>query len=159
VADRLAQLAAEHQVVVLCGTNAALLRQIETLDRASAGRVRGMPFTPHVDLLLEAWDLVVSKAGGLTCSEALAKHTPLVVFRPTPGQEVKNTEFLESAGAARHVDTIDDVAAAVGELLDDRDAADRMREVQARPASWHSAETYAGLQLSHVPDTLQRSAA
>src|SRR5206468_2908348 len=110
LAERLAALAPEPHVLVLCGTNDRLKRQIDALGPATGGRVTSMSFTPHVDLLLEAADLIVSKAGGLTCAEALVKHTPLVVFRPTPGQEVGNARYLEAGGAAVHADSLDTVA-------------------------------------------------
>ena len=143
LAERLMRLAAEPQVVVLCGTNAALLRQIEALGVASAGRVRALAFTPHVDLLLEAADLVVSKAGGLTCAEALVKHTPLVVFRPTPGQEVGNARYLEAGGAAVHADSLDTVAATVSRWLADPQALERARDNARRLARPRAAEDIA----------------
>src|ERR1044072_9980385 len=90
--------------------------------------VRAMGFTPHVDLLLEAADLLVSKAGGLTCAEALVKHTPLVVFRPTPGQEVGNARYLEAGGAAVHADSLDTVAATVSRWRQDPQALQRARD-------------------------------
>jgi len=93
-----------------------------------------MAFTSHVDLLLEAADLVVSKAGGLTCAEALIKHTPMVVFRPTPGQEVGNARFLESGGAAVHADSLDTVAVTVARWLADPAALERARASAARLA-------------------------
>src|SRR5262249_2372179 len=74
LADRLATLPEAPQVMVLCGTNARLRRQIDMLAGVHGGRLRSMAFTSHVDLLLEACDMVVSKAGGLTCAEALVKH-------------------------------------------------------------------------------------
>jgi UDP-N-acetylglucosamine:LPS N-acetylglucosamine transferase len=79
-------------------------------------------------MLLEACDLAVSKAGGLTCAEALVKHVPLVVFKPTPGQEVGNARFLEAGGAAIHADSLDTVAATVSRWLTDPEALRRARE-------------------------------
>ena len=102
-----------------------------------------MAFTTHVDQLLEAADLVVSKAGGLTCAEALVKHTPLVVFRPTPGQEVGNARWLEAGGAAVHADTLDTVAATVARWLADPAALARARESAARLARPQAAEDIA----------------
>ena len=39
-------------------------------------------------------DLLISKPGGLTVSEALICHVPLFLISPIPGQEEKNAEFL-----------------------------------------------------------------
>jgi len=150
MAARLAALAVEPQVVVLCGMNARLQRQMEALAESTHGRVRGMGFTPHVDLLLEAADLAVSKAGGLTCAEALIKGTPMVVFRPTPGQEVGNARYLEAGGAAVHVDALDSVAATVTRWLEDPQALQRARDSAARLARPRAAEDVAARVLESV---------
>jgi processive 1,2-diacylglycerol beta-glucosyltransferase len=150
LAERLAALQTAPQVLVLCGTNAALKKQVESLAAARTGRVRAMAFTPHVDLLLEAADMVVSKAGGLTCAEALVKHTPLVIFRPTPGQEVGNARWLEAGGAAVHADSLDTVAATVSRWLDDPAALARARENAARLARPQAANQIAARVLESV---------
>src|SRR5262249_13531379 len=140
LADRLAALPEAPQVMVLCGTNARLRRQIDTLAAIHGGRVHSMAFTPHVDLLLEACDMVVSKAGGLTCAEALVKHAPLVIFRPPPGQEVGNARWLEAGGAAVYADSIDTVAATVSRWISDAASLRRARENAAALARPYAAE-------------------
>jgi len=45
-------------------------------------------------------DVIVTKPGGLTTAEALAKKLPMVLIDPLPGQEELNAEFLERNGAA-----------------------------------------------------------
>jgi processive 1,2-diacylglycerol beta-glucosyltransferase len=150
VADRIAALPSAPSVVVVCGTNLRLRERVALGEGARTGRVRVFGFTNEVDVLLEACDVVVSKAGGLTCSEALVKRTPLVVFRPMPGQEVRNTEHLEREGAAIHADTIDDVASAVARLLVDHAAADRMRAAADRLAAPRAAETIARRVLEDI---------
>jgi len=151
LAGRLAALAQQPQVVVACGTNERMRRDVGALPEARSGRVHALGFSHDVDALLEASDVVVSKAGGLTCSEALIKRTPLVVFRPTPGQEVRNVQFLEAGGAAVHADSIDNVAATVSRWLADPRALERVRENAARLARPHAAETIARRVLEAVP--------
>ena len=143
LAERLTALPSGPQVLVVCGTNAVLKAKVESLAAARTGRVRAMAFTPHVDLLLEASDIVVSKAGGLTCAEALVKHTPLVIFRPTPGQEVGNARWLEAGGAAVHADSLDTVAATVSRWLDDPATLQRARDSAARLARPGAAQQIA----------------
>ncbi len=150
LAEKLAALASGPQVMVLCGTNESLKAKVEALPAAASGRVRAMGFTTHVDLLLEAADLIVSKAGGLTCSEALIKHTPLVVFKPTPGQEVENARFLEAGGAAVHADSLETVAATVARWLDDPEALRRAQENCARLAKPHAARDIATAVLASI---------
>ena len=119
LAERLASPAVDAQVLVVCGKNARLRDQIDQLPAGRTGRIRTFGFTQDVDVLLEACDVVVGKAGGLTCAEALAKRTPLVIFKPTPGQEVRNARHLEAGGAAVHADSADEVASTVKRWLDD----------------------------------------
>lgn len=158
LARTLAQLPSRPQLVVACGTNARLRRDVEALGRQHGGRVRALGFSNEVDVLLEAADVVVGKAGGLTCAEALVKRTPLVVFRPTPGQEVRNAQYLESGGAAVHADSIDNVATTVERWLADPAARERVRENAGRLARPEAAETIARRVLDAVPSRAARTA-
>jgi len=151
LAERLARLALEPLVVVACGMNPGLRAQVEALPAAREGKVRALGYTQEMHVLFEACDVVVSKAGGLTCAEALVKGTPLVVFRPTPGQEVRNAEYLESGGAAVHANSIDEVERAVGRWLADPEARARARAAAAALATPHAAERIARRVLEGVP--------
>jgi len=89
-------------------------------------------------LQLDAADLNVTKAGGLTCSESLAKQVPLVIFRPTPGQEERNSDHLLEAGAAIRCNNLPAAAWKIGALLDDPERLKRMQEAaraMARPSA------------------------
>jgi processive 1,2-diacylglycerol beta-glucosyltransferase len=61
--------------------------------------------------------VIATKAGGLTCSESLAMQTPMVVFRPTPGQEEKNSLALSVAGAAVRARTFEQVGSSIERIL------------------------------------------
>jgi processive 1,2-diacylglycerol beta-glucosyltransferase len=150
VAVRLSSLAARPAVLVMCGMNRRLRAKIDSLPEARAGLVRALGFTRDVDVLFEACDLAVGKAGGLTCAEALAKGIPLVIFKPTPGQEVRNARYLEAAGAAFHADSDAEVEEVVGRLLADDGARAQMRESAARIAAPHAAEIIARRVLADI---------
>lgn len=139
LASRLSGISPEPQLVVVCGTNSRMRDEVDRLPAARTGRMRTLGFTDEVDVLLEACDVMVSKAGGLTCSEALAKGVPTVIFKPTPGQEVRNAQYLESGGAAIHADTIDAVEAEVTRLILDPQANRAMRTAAQRLAAPHAA--------------------
>jgi processive 1,2-diacylglycerol beta-glucosyltransferase len=143
LSERLAGMDLDPQVVVVCGTNAALRDQIDRLPAGRTGRLRTLGYTHEVDVLLEACDVVVSKAGGLTCSEALIKRAPLVIYRPTPGQEVANATFLVRGGAAVHADSVEEVEATVRRWITDPAERARVRDAAGRLARPHAAETIA----------------
>ncbi|HTM56862.1 MAG TPA: glycosyltransferase [Candidatus Udaeobacter sp.] len=158
LAERLTALAARPRVVVVCGTNQRLFRELESRAAARAGRILPIGFTYEVDALLEACDVVVSKAGGLTCSEALIKRVPLVIYRPTPGQEVRNAAYLEQGGAAVLAESAAEVETTVSRWLGSPAERDRVREAAGKLAHPDAAERIARRVLEGVPQALERSA-
>jgi processive 1,2-diacylglycerol beta-glucosyltransferase len=127
LAERLLAIPSQPQVVVLAGRNEALRRRLGDLEQAGPGRVKVLGFTNEVDRWLDAADVNVTKAGGLTCSESLTKQVPLVIFRPTPGQEERNSEALTTAGAALRARTIEQVTESVERILSHPSLARSMR--------------------------------
>jgi len=157
LAERIAKLTAAPRVVVVCGTNRALRRQVSALPAARAGDVVALGYTAEVDALLEACDVLVSKAGGLTCSEALVKQAPLVVFRPTPGQEVANADYLVERGAAVRAASIDEVATSVERWLGDPAALERARAAATAIAKPDAAEIIAARVLGDARQAAGRA--
>src|SRR5207245_4203476 len=67
--------------------------------------------------LMAVSDLVLSKPGGLTSSEALAMGKPLFILNPIPGQEAANSDFLLERGAAAKVNRVEDLPYRLEKLL------------------------------------------
>ncbi|MCL6595930.1 MAG: hypothetical protein K6V73_06915 [Firmicutes bacterium] len=89
------------RVVLVAGRDRRLRRQGQEMARAWPGRLEVTGYTTEVPALMAASHLLVTKAGGLTVSEALAMRLPLMIYRPLPGQEQANVEFLVRHRAAR----------------------------------------------------------
>ncbi|MDO4731027.1 MAG: glycosyltransferase, partial [Clostridia bacterium] len=51
-------------------------------------------FTTEIEKYMKISDLIITKPGGLTVSEALACNLPMAIFDAIPGQEEENAEFL-----------------------------------------------------------------
>ena len=113
-------------VVIVGRSRSAEARAIECAARM-AYPVRVLRFVENVHEYMHAADLLVTKPGGLTSSEALAAGVPLLLFKPLPGQEERNTRFLVSGGAAVRAKKSDDLAQRVQMLLRDAERRDRMR--------------------------------
>ena len=62
-------------------------------------------------------DLIITKPGGLTTSEALALGKPLFILNPIPGQEAANSDFLLEHGAAAKVNRVEDLPFRIEQLL------------------------------------------
>lgn len=90
----------EFQLLVVCGKNEKLFRTLQLHNFPKNISARLYQFIPYIDKLMDAADVLITKAGGLTISEALAKHLPMIIFDPIPGQEGRNAEYLTERGAA-----------------------------------------------------------
>src|SRR5437879_13860085 len=67
--------------------------------------------------LMALADLIITKPGGLTSSEALALGKPLFILDPIPGQEAANSDFLLERGAAAKVNRIEDLPFRLEQLI------------------------------------------
>jgi len=72
--------------------------------------------------------LLVTKPGGLTSSEALAKGLPMIITNPIPGQEERNARYLLKAGVAEEAEDPDDIARLAQTLLHHPTRLKRMSE-------------------------------
>jgi processive 1,2-diacylglycerol beta-glucosyltransferase len=80
-------------------------------------RVDVYGFVDNVDVMMDASDCVVTKAGGLTVTEALAKKLPMIIVNYIPGQEEYNVNFLINNGLALYVTKTFSIGEAVYYLL------------------------------------------
>lgn len=144
---RLLQLQSAPQLIVLTANNRRLAARCEDLARNGDGerlRVLGWMGPEEMPKLLAAADLMVSKLGTMF-NEALATELPIIALKPPPGSERIQYRLLEEWQTGRAVRTLDEVCAAVTELLADpsklsamRDRARSRRKLDAarRIASW-----------------------
>lgn len=89
------------QIITVCGNNERLHDDIEHIDFIH--KVYNYGYTNQIGLLMDASDCIITKPGGLTVSEALAKRLPMILTKPIPGQEERNMDFLLNFGAAMKV--------------------------------------------------------
>ena len=102
------------QLAVVAGKNEALAEQL----RAHSWQIPTYiyDFVPLADLM-HAADIVATKAGGLTVSEALAAGKPLLIHGDPPGQEEGNLRFVQVHGAGLWVEDANAFASLVSNWL------------------------------------------
>ena len=100
LAERALRLPDAPQVVALAGRNAELLQRLQAAAARHPGKLFPLGFTTTVERVMTAADLVVTKPGGLSVSECLAKQKPMLLVSPIPGQEERNADYLLESGAA-----------------------------------------------------------
>jgi processive 1,2-diacylglycerol beta-glucosyltransferase len=109
------------RLVVVAGANERLKQEAEALAATIRTPVVVYGYVGNIHVMMDACDLVISKPGGLTTSEVLAKGRPLLVIDPIPGQEQRNCETVLEAGAAARLFEVEDAYFKVRSLLLDRE--------------------------------------
>ncbi|MCA9407160.1 MAG: hypothetical protein KC733_00580, partial [Candidatus Omnitrophica bacterium] len=105
------------QIIVLTGTNKKVLNEIKRLTTKTEKRILVYEFATNVDELMEISSIIITKPGGITTSECLAKGLPMLIVDPIPGQEMRNTDFLIKKGIGIRIDDTNDIGEEVEILL------------------------------------------
>ncbi|MDR0885895.1 MAG: glycosyltransferase [Clostridiales Family XIII bacterium] len=102
VIESIDDLPMDFQVMVVCGSNKDAKKKIDVM--VESGKLRKdyqvYGYVDNVDVMMDAADCIVTKPGGITSSEALAKGLPMIMINPIPGWEVRNAEFMLNNGIA-----------------------------------------------------------
>jgi len=118
IAARIAGRCPNACIVVLAGNNKGLLRRLAKLA-SRRPQIIPVSFTDRAHELVEVCSLMVTKAGGITTAECLAKGIPMLLLSPVPGQEAANARHLAAQGAAIVAGSAANVARHVERLLAD----------------------------------------
>ena len=127
------------QLVTITGRNEKLKELLSKIKPPDRHKIKVIGFTKEIDELMQAADLVVSKPGGLTTSEVLARGAVMVIVNPIPGQESRNSDYLLENGAAIKANNIATLGFKVNALLQDASRLDQLRANVRRIAKLHSA--------------------
>lgn len=100
--EKLTEIGLPLQFLVVCGNNKKQLLRVEQFAARYQGDciIKPFGFVSNVDVMMSAADCIISKPGGLTVSEALAKNLPMLLVDPVPGHEERNVDFLVNNGMA-----------------------------------------------------------
>ena len=100
------------QVVAISGKNKKMNKTFNDLvDKTnSSDRIKVLEYTDKVPELMAIANIVVTKAGGLTLTESLTSHLPIIIINPIPGQEEENAEVLVKNNAAIWIKKDDNIA-------------------------------------------------
>jgi processive 1,2-diacylglycerol beta-glucosyltransferase len=119
------------QIIVVCGHDRGLEEQVRARAARSPHRFQVFGYVDNVEELMTVSDVLITKAGAVTVSEALTKRLPMLIYRPIPGQEEGNTRFLLERGAALMCRTLPELRDALSTLLAHENRLVAMREVDA----------------------------
>lgn len=93
----IARMRKNEHLILICGSNENLYRQM-LAEHGDKGNVTVLRSVNNMPCYLKACDIVYTKPGGLTSTEAAVAGIPIVHTRPIPGCETKNRVFFRKNG-------------------------------------------------------------
>lgn len=142
------------QIIVTTGTNRKLIKWMEKTARTSSKKIIFYEYANNVDELMDVATLIVTKPGGMTTSESLAKGLPMVIVNPIPGQEMRNTDFLLNKGIGIRIDKTHDIGEEIDILLKSPERLAAMSKAAYENAKPHAAQDIARLILENCVGTI-----
>lgn len=138
--DLVVKMPAGSTVVAICGRNEKLYESLSDIDDP---RLRVLGFTKDVPIYMDAADLIVTKPGGLSSTEAANKHLPMVFINAVGGCEGKNFDFFLENGYATGSDEAEEVVTQAATLADAPERLDTMRQKLKEAFQYNSAQVIA----------------
>lgn len=147
-------------VVAVTGHNDRLRKKLETFREGLLGncktetvsRLEVLGFTDFMPQLMQAADVVITKAGGVSLAECLACGANILIYHPLPGQEQGNTAFLQQEDGVAAVTDISQL----DEYLESEmrvPLAERLHRQQARQKRYGHPE--AAKRIAELTDKLR----
>jgi processive 1,2-diacylglycerol beta-glucosyltransferase len=138
IVSLICRIPVSFQILIVCGTNKLLYTKFRIKKRYYRKPILVLGYAENMDEIMEIADVSITKPGGLTTAEALAKGLPMIIIRPIPGQEAKNAEFLLEENVALKARDEIEVAILLKELLSNPLKLEQMRRqtlLHGRPNS------------------------
>lgn len=137
ITDSILRQAPDAHPILLGGSNKTLKDRLR--ERYAPETATVLDFTTQVPLYMDACDLVFTKPGGLTSTEAAAKNTALIHTKPIPGCETENARYFSETGMSLTGADIDELVARAIVLANDSDAQEKMFRCQRTHVNAHAA--------------------
>lgn len=141
------------QLIVIAGTNVKLMEWLKQSKEKTDKKLVIYDYASNVDELMDAATLIITKPGGMTTSESLAKGLPMIIVNPIPGQEMHNTNFLIKKGIALRIDDVKDIVGELKALLNSPDRLSAMSKAAYEHGRPLAARDIADLVMSLPPQS------
>ncbi|MFQ5577148.1 MAG: glycosyltransferase [Anaerolineae bacterium] len=115
IARAIAATVCQAQMIIVAGRNAALQQTLSRIAWEIPTQIYG--FVNNMPELMGAADILVTKAGPGTLSEALIARLPLIISGYIPGQETGNVSYIQQHRAGLFVEDPPEIARLVNEWV------------------------------------------
>lgn len=93
------------QLIFCMGSNEKLIDKMKSDPLLDHPNVKILGYSSEINKLMDASDLLITKPGGMTCTEGQAKGIPMLFYKAIPGQEEKNCQYFVELGLAEVLDS------------------------------------------------------
>ncbi|UCG34818.1 MAG: glycosyltransferase [Candidatus Omnitrophota bacterium] len=128
VAKHLDDLEQNLQIITVCGRNKKAYDWLVNNRHEFKKPIFSFGYIDYVNKLMDFSDIIITKAGGITVSEALAKGLAMIITNPIPGQEERNVNYLLQKEAIMKVDGASQIKEAVKVLMEDKKSMYHLKE-------------------------------
>jgi processive 1,2-diacylglycerol beta-glucosyltransferase len=149
----LAELPVPHVAAVVGVRWPKLRLNLRQAVKKGPNKVLIIGYSRDVPRFMAAASCLISKAGGLTVSEALAAEVPLIIYRALPGQEEMNRDYLTGEGAALEARNISELGTMLCDVLRNEGLRLRMQEAAVRLKHPESASAAARLIVQYLEES------
>ncbi|MGL5346394.1 MAG: MGDG synthase family glycosyltransferase [Peptostreptococcaceae bacterium] len=128
--EELLNISRDFQILVITGRNEHLKEKIDKKLFATEQdkTICVLGFTDKMNDILASVDVLITKPGGLTTTEALLKDVPMIIPYYIPGQEEENLDFLSNCGAALRTTKKYTLSVLLKVLIDDPSRLDMLKK-------------------------------
>ena len=138
----------ELQEIIVTGANKKLYNSLKRKIKNYKKKILLLGYVDNVNELMDVSDIIITKPGGVTTAEVLAKHLPMIIVKPIPGQEANNAAYLTEKGAAIKIDNPRDINLVIEDLLANPQKLNKIRESITRITKPNASLDIAKLLLS-----------
>ena len=140
----------DMQIIAIAGKNEKMKNAFDKIvsEYNKSNNDIVFEYTSQVHEFMSISDLVVTKPGGLTTTESLASHLPMVIINPIPGQEEENAEFLEKNGIGIWIKKDDNVMKVLDNLFSNPDNLSKMKDNTKKLAKLNSTKDICDILLN-----------
>ena len=129
----------EEDFIIVCGNNKKIFQKMKKKYKAQEG-IFIVGQTRQMDVYMKACDMVYTKPGGLTSTEAAVSGIPIVHTAPIPGCESANRRFFVRHGMSIAPRTVEAQVEKGRELLQNSEKVEAMKKAQKETVSGNSGE-------------------
>lgn len=128
-------------ILAVCGRDEELKDKMDAfVGKDPSKEVTVFGFTKEVYRLMDQADLLISKPGGASVTEALLRKVPMVIPYMLGGQEKENRDYLVREGAAIWAGNVRQITELVTGLIQEPERLEALRENMERIARGFSVD-------------------